>query len=371
MSFLELVTKNILRQRTRAGLTLLGIAAGIATVIALGAITGGLKAASGGLIRSGGSDFILAQEGAADFSFSSLDESLVEQVRARPDVARAAGALLHFTQAGSNPFFMFVGVLPQELALAPPPLVEGRLLAPDAPDEILLGANAAADLDAALGDRVTLGGRKLLVVGIYDTGVLWENGGAYAPLATVQAIAAKPRVVTLVRVVAAPGVDRDTLARRLEDELPGVASISSEADYGKVDQGFQLLDAANTVISLLAVGIGAIGVMNTMIMSVFERTREIGVLRAIGWTARRVLAMIVLESLLLCVLAAFAGAALGLVATRLVLLVPIARHMLDPSFSVELFARGLGVAVLVALAGAAYPAVRAVRLVPMAALRYE
>jgi putative ABC transport system permease protein len=108
-----------------------------------------------------------------------------------------------------------------------------------------------------------------------------------------------------------------------------------------------------------------------MIMSVFERTREIGILRAVGWSSRRIMRMIVQESLLLCAIAAGVGVALGLLASRAVMLIGTVRAFLDPSYEPAIFLRALGVAVVVALAGAAYPAFRAVRLTPMEALRHE
>jgi putative ABC transport system permease protein len=140
-------------------------------------------------------------------------------------------------------------------------------------------------------------------------------------------------------------------------------------DYSEVDQGIQFLDAANLAISVLAVGIGAIGVMNTMIMSVFERTREIGIFRAVGWSGRRILRMIITESML--VVAAFVGSTLGVLATRAILMIDMVSNVLEPQYSADVFIRALVVAVVVALAGAAYPAFRAVGLTPMEALRYE
>src|SRR3970282_1475130 len=122
------------------------------------------------------------------------------------------------------------------------------------------------------------------------------------------------------------------------------------------------MDPANIAISVLAVGIGAIGVMNTMVMWVSERTREIGILRAVGWSGRRILRMIIGESLFLCVVAAVVGSALGVLAAPAILLIDLIHKLLAPTYTVDVFVRALVVAVVVALAGAVYPAARAVRL---------
>jgi putative ABC transport system permease protein len=131
------------------------------------------------------------------------------------------------------------------------------------------------------------------------------------------------------------------------------------------------MDALELAVSLLAVGIGAIGVMNTMIMSVFERTREIGILRAIGWRSSRILRLIMVESVLLCLVAVVVGIGVGVAFSRAILLVPLISNFLTPSYSVDVFVRAVVVGIAVGLAGAVYPALRAVRLSPMEALRYE
>mgnify|MGYP000159075236 CR=1 FL=1 len=94
-------------------------------------------------------------------------------------------------------------------------------------------------------------------------------------------------------------------------------------------------------------------------------------MRAVGWSGRRILQLIVGEALLLCGVAAVVGAARGVLASRAVLLVGTIEAFLVPQYSAGVFVRALVVAVAVALAGAAYPAFRAVRLTPMEALRYE
>jgi putative ABC transport system permease protein len=371
MSFLSLIIKNLVRQRVRTALTVLGISIGITTVVALGVVTDSLKATSGEILKLGDADFMVAQEGAADLSFSIVPEDTIPVLAEQPGVESAEGMLFHIARVGSNPYFFLVGRDHSGLVARPPRLTAGEIWPANSTDGILLGKRAARDLEAEPGDTVVIEDKQFTVTGVYETGRLLEDGGAYAPLEVVQQIAGRAGVVTAVFLSLSPGTDPAAVGLSIEDKLPGLASIVEVGDYSEVDQGIQFLDAANLAISVLAVGIGAIGVMNTMIMSVFERTREIGIFRAVGWSGRRILRMIVTESLILCVLGAFAGSALGVLATRALLLIDVIRNVLEPQYSPDVFVRALVVAVVVALAGAAYPAVRAVRLTPMEALRYE
>jgi putative ABC transport system permease protein len=272
---------------------------------------------------------------------------------------------------GSNPFFFLGGRTAADLRADPPDLVAGRLYRADEPDAVVLGQRAASDLGARVGDAVTISDERARVVGIFTSDVVWENSGAYAPLRTVQRQASAPGAVTVAYVTAAPGTDAATIAARIEREVPEVATISSAADYGKVDQGFALIDGANAAVTVLAVLIGGIGVMNTMIMSIFERTREIGVLRALGWKASRVMRMILVESIALCVVGGVIGTLVGVAVSRLVVLIPAAKGFVLPSYPPALFVQALIIAIVVGLLGAAYPAYRATRLTPMQALRYE
>jgi putative ABC transport system permease protein len=370
MTFPSLVLRNLLRQRVRTLLTVLGISVGITTVVALGAVTEGMRQTSTAIIRTGGADFMVAQNGASDFSFSSVQQRELDRIAARPDVARAIGVLYNITGIGGNPFFPEMGVRSDQLAAIVGRPTAGRLLS-GPPEEAVLGEDAARSLHAGVGDSIALGRVHVRVVGTFHSTSRFENGGAYLPLATVQRIAGKPDTVTAIYVTVAHGSNASEVAASIERDEPTLATISSVSEYGKVDQGMTMLDALQLAISLLAVGIGAIGVTNTMVMSVLERTREIGILRAVGWSRRRIMASVLGEGVALCLIAAVVGMLLGVAAAEAIMLVPAISGFLTPVYAPAVFVRAFGIAVLVGLAGAAYPAFRATRLTPMEALRHE
>jgi putative ABC transport system permease protein len=110
---------------------------------------------------------------------------------------------------------------------------------------------------------------------------------------------------------------------------------------------------------------------NTMVMSVFERTREIGVLRALGWRRWRILGMIVRESVTLSLLGGAAGILLGVALGMLINLHPLIKGFLQLRYSVGLFVQALSTTLVLGILGGIYPAWRATRLQPVEALRYE
>ena len=252
----------------------------------------------------------MAQDGASDLTFSIVPTEDVERIAARPTSSARRG-LIEVADLGGNPYFLVFGYDLEQLAGEALPLAAGAPARAGRGARGASGDAGAADLGVGVGDPVELDGTTFDVVGIFSVDDQMRDSGAIVPLGTLQEMSGRQDVVTAVHVTVAAGEDPGEAAAAIESDFPQLATIRDVDEYSEVDQGFEILDAANLAISLLAVGIGAIGVMNTMIMSVFERTREIGILRAVGWRGSRILRMIAYESLLLCLIAAGFGIGLG------------------------------------------------------------
>ncbi|MGH8046495.1 MAG: ABC transporter permease, partial [Chthoniobacterales bacterium] len=121
--------------------------------------------------------------------------------------------------------------------------------------------------------------------------------------------------------------------------------------------------------SLLAVLVGVLGVMNTMLMTVFERTHEICILLALGWRRGRIVRMVLLESALLGLLGGIVGVLLGVVGVKILVTAPAIQGLLEADLSPGLLVVSIGIAVLVGLMSGLYPAWRSSRLAPSAALQ--
>jgi putative ABC transport system permease protein len=287
-------------------------------------------------------------------------------------VETATGVFVATANLGSkHPFFIEVGLRPRDQADFGVTVVRGRSYHASGDGEMMLGWRAAQEFGVDVGDAFQVEERRYRVVGVFSTKNPFGDQAGMFSLTDLQAWHRQPETLTLAFVRAKPGVSIDGLRNRIDDALPGLATARSQSDYGRVDRNLVLISAANVGGSVLALFIGATGVMNTTLLSFFERLHEFGVLRAVGWSRRRLVALVLGEALLVTVAGAAVGLAVGVVAVQGLTHVGDLVGVLQPDFPAEIFGRALLFAFGMALLGALYPVMRAVRLTPLSAMQHE
>jgi putative ABC transport system permease protein len=368
-----MVLRNLLRRRVRTGLTVLGISVGLATIVALGAVADGYAEQFTSLLARSGADLTVMQEDVADMALSAIEEDAGDRIARLSGVAHVSGVIFSVVPMPDTPYFLIFGYDPEEFAFRHFKVVAGERLSArtgaSRRREIMLGRSAAEMLKLGVGETVKIYGSSYRVVGIYETGVAWEDGAGVVSLAEAQRLFRKPRQVSLYQIKLADPEASDRVRRLIEERVDDV-TVSRSADFAESTQDIQTTRAFAWGISVISVLAGGIGMMNTILMSVFERTREIGVLRALGWRRRWVLAMVLQESLLLSVVGAVAGSLLGVGLIELLTRTALGT-ILPAAFSPRLFLQVLTTALLLGGIGGLYPAFRAASLRPVEALRYE
>ncbi|WP_335645298.1 ABC transporter permease [Methanobacterium subterraneum] len=370
MSFLTFILKNPFRNKTRSALAIVGIAIGIATIIALGIVTDGLKESTQSTLKSGGSDFTVTEANSPGLGSSKINESRVNDLKNFQGVDDAVGVLIVNRVVGGD-LFTVMGIEKQSLTVGEINIIDGNEFSENG-DEIIIGKRASPSLNKTVGDTVKLFSQEFKIVGIFETGSMWEDAGSFMSLPLLQELAEKPDEVSMIFVKIKPDSNLEEITSKVEgnytDELVTIKTIE---DFNRVNKGLETIDSAAWAISLLAILIGGIGVINTMVMSVYERTREIGVLKASGWKNHRIMMMIIGESVVLTLVSYIIGLIIGVGVVELILSSPSMGSFIQPVYSAELFLKALGIAFLVGVIGGLYPAYRASRLAPTEALRYE
>ncbi len=362
-----MIAKNLWRRATRSLLTALGIAIGVAAVVALGAMADGISSNYGNALGLS-NDILVSQANTFDVVISNLDETLGERIRAVPDVANVDPGVFGWITVGNSPYFLIYGYEPGSVAIQHYRIVEGKPVTNA--KQIALGQRAAETLKLGLDDTLRLGGAPYRIVGIYETGQGMEESGGVVTLQDAQEIAQKQRQVSLFQVGLRPGADADLVVERIANLEDGL-SVSKASEMEANEQWTVYLDGFAWGIAAIAVLIGGLGMMSAMVMSVMERTREIGTLRAVGWSRGRVLRMILGESILLSLAGGAVGVVLGLFLAWAAAQIPGVGAFLEGAVSLGVIVQGLLTALVLGLVGGVYPAWTAANLQPVEALRYE
>jgi putative ABC transport system permease protein len=364
---LSIVSTNLLRRSARTIFTAIGIALGVAMIVALLSFTQGLKETAAGFVHLGGSDLGIFQANVSDPTASVLPESMVHQLASHPTVARATPLLLMVETVKADPSAVVFGADPSGFFTQSLVIVEGKPSV-RAVKGVLLGDRLAAQLHLHTGGVLSVRGHAFPVAGIYHSGVLFEDAGAVLPLAVAQRLTGRVGEETDVVVQLAATAHAAAAAKSIEAAFPGTQAITDPQQALRAGANGTLISKAILVIVVIALIVGAIGVANTMAMSIVERQEELGLLSVVGWSPPRVASLILGEGVALSILGAAMGLLLGVIGGGLLVSALGVSAYVTPSITAWGLGRGLLVGVAIGVLGGIYPAWRVTRMTPLKAL---
>ncbi len=370
MNFFTIVVRGLLRRPVRTGLTLIGISIGIAAVVALVGISRGFEQSWATGMKARGTDIVVSNMGSA-LAPKPFSSNVLEAIAAIPNVAATCPIFVDLTSIEDSAMMVvsarqWGGFSWQNLKL-----VTGRLPTDANEPAVVLGQNAAEGLRKKVGDTVQIETKELTVVGIVDGGALVENGSVILSLALFQALSGNEGKINIIDLRVTPGMNEagiQKLCAEINAKVPEARAMAAGAHLGN-SQAYRFISAMSWGTSLLAVIVGVLGVMNTMLMTVFERKQEICILLAIGWRRARIMRMILMESALLGFMGGIGGVLIGILGVKALEKLPAIHGLLEPDLSITLMLTAVAMAVIVGVISGLYPAWRSSRLTPSLAMQ--
>lgn len=375
MWFSTFIFRNISRRPLRSLLTVFAIAIAIGSVVAFVGIANGFERTFLQLYANAEVDILVLRAGSGERGKMTLREEMGKDLREISGVKHVLPALMDmidFAHLGVDQALLN-GFIPKSAIFNHMEMLKGDELEPGDTYEVIIGPILANNINKTVGDKLTIYGKEFTIKGIYEAHNRFENAGMVIPLKVLQERTDRKGVVTGFSLILDKPNDPELVARVRRDVESKWKNISalSVREHVKSLEEINLAKSMSWITSAIALVIGFFGILNTMVMSVSERTREIGILRAVGWKVSRVIRMVLIESVFLSILGALAGTlgAIGLL--RLLTHMPRVNGFIDGHIDPVLIAYGFLIAIGVGLLAGLFPANRAARMLPTEALRHE
>ena len=370
------VIRNIARRKVRSGLTIFGIVIGTFALTVMGGMTENFSRQIDGAVRIVGNTIDVESKKQINLTTVRRIER-VDGVRA---VVRSLGSTLVEDEDEESPGITFgppntvFGIAPQHdtIFFKGVRLQDGRWLERGDTYKTVLGSNIAANKKVGVGDTIIWLKKKLTVVGVMESTQTFPDNFAVVPFETVRRVQRIPLwVVGSIAVIPESPQITEEVAERITKQVPGITAESPERQIADIRQAMAIFQAIVLSGSLLAAIVGGLSVVNTMIMSVRERTREIGLKKAVGASDGAIVGEYLLEAAMMGLLGGIFGIVLGSILAQILNAVLFETLSGAALFVITPRLVGLTMTFAVAIGGVAglYPAWSASRLDPVQALR--
>ena len=333
--YLRLAWRNIWRHRRRTVIIALAMGLSLGMMMFYDGLMDGFNdAIAGNAVRVLGGNVQVHAEGYREKVDSNPllpltdDSAIVQAALSQPNVIAASrriqtGGLVSNSEGAFS--LNIIGIEPDAeapVSLIAEHIVDGRYLAPTDEDSILIGQGLAEALALKVGDRITMVGsdihkqnrqRTMTVIGIYDIGIpSMEKGTLYISLAEAQNLFGLPNQTTEVQITLKKVGTESQIVSALSSALPGYEVESWANNYPELGNAVGRKNIVMDIFSVIIVMIAGIGILNLLMMAIYERTREIGLLGAMGLKPREVATIFILEGALIGFVGVLAGVLMGL-----------------------------------------------------------
>jgi len=366
-------THSLRNHPLRSILTCASIAAAVASLLALVGLSRGVDRAIVVSVEDRGTDIVAVRKGSVEVFSADVDQSLGERIRAIPGVASVLSSMGDVVELDSGQTTYIEGWSTDGDFWQTLKITAGTLPDPSDMNNVVLGQALADSLGEKPGDQIVLVGKSFRIAAISKQASVIDDRSVMMPLASLQQLLGREGKVSGFHIrVDRPG-DSAHLAQvqnRLTASFPQLAFVQSSdmANYVQITGVLRAMAwASSTVALVMAFAI----VLNTQLMAVTERAREIGLLSAIGWNPWRAIASIILESVLMAAVGTVFGIGGGLLGLKLLTMNPRMGGFLQPEVTYLLVFECIALVLFVGVLGGLYPAWRATQVRPMELLRGE
>jgi len=349
----------------------------VGTMVALVGVANGFEQSALDTFQKRGADIVVVAAGMPNQLSSDLDQAIMDKIRKIPEVGFVTCGLVDivsFSRSGSSFYVLVQGWTADNPAFNDFEVVAGRLFKPEDQKVAIMGANVASSLNKKVGEQITIKREKFTVIGIVKSFSVYDNDSIVVKLEELQKLTRRQGRVTGFSITLDDAIEKTATAEKVSQEINelklGLSALPT-ARYISESAHIRMTRAMAWLTTLIALLIGTISMANTMAMSVVERTREIGILRAIGWKKWRVIRMIVGESVVLSFSGGLLGIVLAVIACRWFPSLPQVGGFIHGEIAPWVIATGFLIALVVGLIGGIWPAWRAASLPPTEAIYHE